>query len=79
MVVGLVRNKAAADERLAKDGVTNVTIYQADITDAAALQKASAATAKLTGGGLDFLINNAVYPSERSALVDLSHLYVCFT
>jgi short-subunit dehydrogenase len=59
IVVGLVRNKVATDERLAKDSIKNVTILEADITDFAAQQEAATQTAKLTGGSLDYLINNA--------------------
>ncbi|EXJ93929.1 hypothetical protein A1O1_02322 [Capronia coronata CBS 617.96] len=66
-VIGLVRNKAATDERLAQDGFLekrpNITILQADIIDGAALRAASHETAKITGGSLDYLINNAAYLS----------------
>ncbi|KAF2663651.1 putative short chain dehydrogenase [Microthyrium microscopicum] len=72
-VIGLVRNKVATDERLAKDGITNVTIYEADITDFPALQKSAAEVAKLTGGNLDYLINNAASVSTASGYVDLTH------
>ena len=75
IVIGLARNKAATDERLAKDGITNVTIYQADIIDFPALQKAASESAKLLGdGGLDYLINNAAVAGEGSGLVDLAYL-----
>jgi hypothetical protein len=33
IVVGLVRNKAATDAKIAADGIKNVTILEADITD----------------------------------------------
>ena len=79
-MIGLARNKAATDERLANDGITNVVIYQADITDLPALQKASAAAASLLGAGcLDYLINNAAINPGPSSLVDLSHLYVALS
>lgn len=58
-VIGIVRNKPNTEERLAKDGVKNVTILAADITDVKALQTAADETARITGGGLDVLINNA--------------------
>lgn len=71
-VIGLVRNKAGTEERLAKDGIKNVTIFQADITDQAALHIAAAETAKLTGGSLDYLIQNAGYISDVSSFSTLA-------
>lgn len=65
-VIGLVRNVSATEERLHKDGVHNVHVLAADITDVAALQRAAEDTAKITGGGLDVLINNAGLISEVS-------------
>jgi NAD(P)-dependent dehydrogenase (short-subunit alcohol dehydrogenase family) len=53
-VIGLVRNKGPTLTRLEKDGITNVSIVQADITDRDAL-------------ALDILINNAAVISENSA------------
>ncbi|KAH6680986.1 hypothetical protein B0J14DRAFT_275994 [Halenospora varia] len=71
-VIGLVRNKAATEERLAKDGIKNVTIVEADITDFSAQQKAAAETARLTGGSLDYLINNAALLFTASDTMDIS-------
>lgn len=65
-VVAIVRNKPATEARLAKDGITNIHVLTADVTDISAVQKAAAATAKITGGGLDFLIQNAGLVSTRS-------------
>jgi len=76
IVVGLVRNKVATDERLAKDSIKNVTILEADITDFAAQQEAAAYTGNLIGGSLDYLINNAavVFPkSEGLTVGDFEH------
>ena len=56
---GIVRNIEATEARLAKDGVKNVTLLQADITDSAALEKAAKDVSDQTGGSLDLLINNA--------------------
>lgn len=58
-VIGIVRNAPAVEARLAKDNITNVHVLAADITDASAIQAAADATAQITGGGLDILINNA--------------------
>lgn len=77
-VIGLVRNKATTEERLAKDGIKNVTIVEADITDFSAQQKAAAETARLTGGSLDYLINNAALLFTASDTMDISELYSPF-
>jgi len=66
-VIGLVRNKKATEERIAKDGLKgNLHIFEADIVDVEALKSAAAETAKLTGGSVDVLINNAAFVSEES-------------
>jgi NAD(P)-dependent dehydrogenase (short-subunit alcohol dehydrogenase family) len=77
-VIGLVRNKAATEERLTKDSIKNVTIIEADITDFAAQQKDAAETATLTGGSLDYLINNAALLFTASDTMDISELYSPF-
>jgi len=64
VVIGLVRDKAATDAKIAQDGLRNVTILQADIVDRKALAAAAQQVAKLTGGSLDYLINNAAYVSH---------------
>ena len=59
-VIGLVRNKKAAEDRLVADGITNVHVLAADITDEPALKLAAEETRRILGGkGLDVLINNA--------------------
>lgn len=66
-VVGLVRNKSDTEKRIAKDGFKeNLHIFEADIVDMKALHMAAAETAKLSGGSLDVLINNAAFVSEES-------------
>jgi len=65
-VIGLVRNKEATLARLAKDNLSNIHIFEADIVDYLALQKAAEEVSKITGGALDVLINNAAYVSEES-------------
>ncbi|TLD26580.1 hypothetical protein PspLS_04343 [Pyricularia sp. CBS 133598] len=61
-VVGLVRDKASVDKRVAEElkDRSNITIIQADLTDYDALERAANQTAELTGGGLDYLIANGV-------------------
>ncbi|KAL1983774.1 hypothetical protein VTN96DRAFT_9946 [Rasamsonia emersonii] len=73
-VIGLVRNKAATEKRLAADNITNVLLVRADITDVKALHLAADEVSNITGGSLDVLINNAGISSQRSAfktVVDL--------
>ncbi|KAB2573318.1 Fluoren-9-ol dehydrogenase [Lasiodiplodia theobromae] len=76
-VLGLVRNKKATQDRLAADGITNVHLIEADITDEPALKRAAdEAKAILGHHGLDILINNAAYVSETTALKSLKDLQV---
>lgn len=58
-VFGLVRKPQDTEARLAKDGIKNVTLLKADITDFNALEAAAVIVSKETGGHLDLLINNA--------------------
>ncbi|KAL4861782.1 hypothetical protein BDV12DRAFT_207768 [Aspergillus spectabilis] len=60
-VIGMVRNKAASEKRASEEipSRKNVHIIQGDLDDYASLQSAATATAKITGGGLDYLIANA--------------------
>jgi NAD(P)-dependent dehydrogenase (short-subunit alcohol dehydrogenase family) len=60
-IIGLARDKDATEKQLAADGLAgkNVTIIKADMTDRPANEAAAEATARLTGGGLDYLIVNA--------------------
>ncbi|KAK8123160.1 hypothetical protein PG984_011830 [Apiospora sp. TS-2023a] len=63
-VIGLARDKKATEDRLEEEGVTNVHILAADVTDETALRKAAAVAGRLLGDqGLDVLINNAGYTS----------------
>lgn len=66
-VIGMVRNKDATLARLEKDGITNVSIVQADITDRDALATAFDEVKTITNGSLDILINNAAVINESSA------------
>ncbi|OAP62047.1 hypothetical protein AYL99_04250 [Fonsecaea erecta] len=64
VVVGLVRDKVATDKKIQQDGLQNVAIIQADITDRQSLNVARDLVKNLTGGSLDYLINNAAYVSH---------------
>ncbi|KAK1760132.1 hypothetical protein QBC47DRAFT_683 [Echria macrotheca] len=80
IVVGLVRNKAETDKKVSEDADlktrSNLHILQADVTDYDALKAAAAETAKITGGGLDYLIANAGYISPIDAVVPIGELFV---
>ncbi|KFY83068.1 hypothetical protein V500_10188 [Pseudogymnoascus sp. VKM F-4518 (FW-2643)] len=67
IVIGLVRDKAAVEDKLARDNITNVHILQADLTDHKALLDAAEETSSLTGGSLDVLIVNGAYVSNETA------------
>ncbi|KAH7378921.1 hypothetical protein BKA64DRAFT_750149 [Cadophora sp. MPI-SDFR-AT-0126] len=67
IVIGMVRDKAAVKDKLARDNITNVHILQADLTDQKALLVAAEETSSLTGGSLDFLIVNGAYVSYETA------------
>ncbi|KAJ7665063.1 hypothetical protein DFH06DRAFT_1390325 [Mycena polygramma] len=57
-IFAIVRNKTTATH-LNKLSRKNVTVLEADVTNAQALKLAAAAVSNATGGKLDFLINNA--------------------
>ncbi|OCT50329.1 hypothetical protein CLCR_07493 [Cladophialophora carrionii] len=65
-VVGIVRDKAAADKAVAADGFKNVTMVEAAIADYKSLLKARDEVAKITGGSLDYLINNAAFIDRKT-------------
>ncbi|KAI0390142.1 NAD(P)-binding protein [Xylariaceae sp. FL0594] len=69
IVIGIVRNKPAADKRVAEElpGRTNITILEADINDYDQLKKAAADAATVTGGRLDHLIANAAHLTPLDA------------
>ncbi|GJE88888.1 SDR family oxidoreductase [Phanerochaete sordida] len=62
VVFGLVRNKANSQDLIALEKeLTNVHVLEADVTDSARLKAAATEVAKVTGGTLDYLINNAAH------------------
>ncbi|KIW20619.1 hypothetical protein PV08_01194 [Exophiala spinifera] len=61
VVIGLVRDKASADAKVAGAGLKNVHFVQGDISNYASLVEAREAVSAITGGKLDYLINNAAY------------------
>ncbi|AEO64646.1 9b57afb8-39aa-4e7c-bb15-a362969ded22 [Thermothielavioides terrestris] len=77
-VIGIVRNKPATDKKVSEDADlkdrTNIHILEADCTDYNALKAAAEATAKITGGTLDYLIGNAGLVSKFDAFDPIGEL-----
>ncbi|KAJ6598604.1 hypothetical protein B0H10DRAFT_2179110 [Mycena sp. CBHHK59/15] len=71
-VFAIVRNKATAT-KLNDLPRKNIIVLEADITDPKALKAAASEVSKVTGGKLDYLINNAA--SNNSPGVTLSKFY----
>lgn len=64
MVVGLVRDKAATEKKVAAElgDRSNVHILHADLTSYASLKQAAADTAKTVGErGIDYLVANGAF------------------
>jgi NAD(P)-dependent dehydrogenase (short-subunit alcohol dehydrogenase family) len=72
--VGIVRDIVATEKKLKEDGIKNVKVYKADITDLPAL-KTAAADIQATVGGIDYLIANAAFVSGVTSLRNLSDLF----
>ncbi|KAI0340059.1 NAD(P)-binding protein [Trametopsis cervina] len=64
-VIGIVRNRGSVLPGL--EGKKNLHIIEADITDRVAIEHAAEEVAKLTGGTLNNLINNAALSSQDRA------------
>ncbi|KAI0328960.1 short-chain dehydrogenases/reductase [Cubamyces sp. BRFM 1775] len=72
-VFGIVRNPQSATQLLELQKTRpNVHILQADIIDVPSLKAAAAEVAKVTGGSLDYLINNAAQVGNERAGLTLS-------
>ncbi|KAJ7837349.1 hypothetical protein B0H14DRAFT_3141433 [Mycena olivaceomarginata] len=69
-VFAIVRNKAAAT-RLRDLSRDNVTILEADVTDANVLELATAEVSKATENTPDYLINDAVFSTKLDILQPL--------
>ena len=70
LVVGLVRDKAATEEKVVAElgDRSNVHILHADLTSYASLKQAAADTAKLVGQrGVDYLVANGAFSSHFDA------------
>jgi NAD(P)-dependent dehydrogenase (short-subunit alcohol dehydrogenase family) len=58
-VIGLVRNIADTESKIAAWDRNNIHLVQGDLSNYNSLKSAVDATAKITGGSLDYLIANA--------------------
>ncbi|CAG8235931.1 unnamed protein product [Penicillium salamii] len=75
-VIGLVRDKAAAEKKVLEEGLSNVHIVKAQYIDYSSLKRAAEEVKEITGGGLDHLINNAAvvsHISEFKTFKDFDH------
>ncbi|KAJ5766318.1 Short-chain dehydrogenase/reductase SDR [Penicillium nucicola] len=70
-VIGLVRNKAAAEAKAKEEGLHNVHMVEAQYTDLPSLKAAAEVVKGITGGSLDYLINNAAVMSKISEFKSL--------
>ncbi|KAI0695680.1 NAD(P)-binding protein [Cerioporus squamosus] len=71
-VFGLARNPQSAAKLLdLQKAASNIHIVKADLNDASSLKAAAAEVSKVTGGSLDYLINNGAY-----VVVDNAHLNI---
>ncbi|KAK7431784.1 hypothetical protein QQZ08_001724 [Neonectria magnoliae] len=75
-VVGLVRDKAGTDKKIASElgELKNVHIVQGDLSNYEELKSSVAETSKITGGSLDYIIANAALISKFSALESFGSL-----
>jgi NAD(P)-dependent dehydrogenase (short-subunit alcohol dehydrogenase family) len=70
VVVGLVRDKAATEKKVAAElgNRSNVHILHADLTSYPSLKQAAADTATIVGErGIDYLVANGAFPSQFDA------------
>lgn len=77
MVVGLVRNKSATEEKVAKElgKRPNVHILHGDLTNYDSLKQAADETAKIVGErGIDYLVGNAGFPAQFDAYSPIGEL-----
>ncbi|RDW56865.1 hypothetical protein BP5796_12932 [Coleophoma crateriformis] len=71
-VVGLVRDKATTDKKVAELNRQNIHIVQADLTDYDSLKKSVDEVSPIVNGALGYVIANAGYISSWSAYDPLS-------
>ncbi|KAL8942494.1 MAG: hypothetical protein Q9216_001638 [Gyalolechia sp. 2 TL-2023] len=77
LVVGLVRNKPATEQKVASElgKRSNVYIVHGDLTKYDTLKKAAAETDKIVGDrGIDYLVGNAGFPAQFDAYSPIGEL-----
>ncbi|KAL5342847.1 hypothetical protein BJX70DRAFT_355059 [Aspergillus crustosus] len=77
-IIAIVRNKPGTEKRLAEEFPErkNIHVVQGDLNDYASLESAAAETAKITGGGLDYLIANAALLLPYDAFDSIDQLLI---
>ncbi|KAF2215525.1 hypothetical protein CERZMDRAFT_36021 [Cercospora zeae-maydis SCOH1-5] len=70
-VFALVRTKSATEHKLTKDGIQNVHVLSADITNHDSLLSAAEEVSKITNNTLDILIHNAALLGGPSAFLSV--------
>ncbi|KAL5338049.1 NAD(P)-binding protein [Aspergillus crustosus] len=79
IAIGLVRNKAAAEEKAKSQGLINAYFVEAQYTDLTSLKIAAEEVKKITGGSLNYLVNNAANVSDVTELRTLGDFHDNFT
>ncbi|KAL3494419.1 NAD(P)-binding protein [Aspergillus germanicus] len=78
IVIGLVRNKVSPEAKAKAQGLTSVHFVEAQYTDLASLKAAAEVVKGITGGSLNYLINNAASVSEVTELRNLGDFHTNF-
>lgn len=75
-VIGIVRNKAGTEKRIADElpGRSNITILEADLTKHADIKRVAKEAATVNGGVVDILIANAGYVGYFDAFEPIGDL-----
>ncbi|KFA70818.1 hypothetical protein S40288_09711 [Stachybotrys chartarum IBT 40288] len=70
-VIGIVRDKAATDKKVAEElaGRPNIHIVEAQIADHDSLKNTVAQVSEITGGSLDYIIANAAMTEATSGFI----------
>ncbi|KAL3456519.1 NAD(P)-binding protein [Aspergillus heterothallicus] len=74
-VIGLVRKKASPEAKAKVLGLTSVHFVEAQYTDLASLKAAAESVKDITGGSLNYLINNAASVSDVTELRTLGDFH----
>ncbi|KAI1654477.1 NAD(P)-binding protein [Daldinia decipiens] len=75
VVIGLARDKDWTEKKVSSQiGRSNIHILHGDLDDYKSIKKAAEDAAKITGGGLDYLIANAAAFSSKSGLLTFNDM-----